>query len=165
MSRAQTTLTQPMLFNATRPVRRPKRTAQQTALFREFTYFRDRYIEVRKAPLFRVSMADDLRAIKRLQALVPEEPVRHAIYDIWVEDSSPFVVSQGHLLRYLLVEWRLQPALRQAEARVRAQAPLPRVIAAPPDLRPVPVPPAAASEALAAARLRAYRRRHGESGT
>lgn len=158
----QSSLFGPVTDPRSTPLPPPRRKPRvPTLLDRDFAYFQDRFITVRREPLLRVSRADDYRSLKRLQALVPDEAVRHALLDLWVEDTAPFVVAHGHLLRYALVEWRFLPLLKQAEARVAAQRPV---------ARPVDTGPAqgakdalAARIAVQAARARIYRRRHGES--
>lgn len=146
-------------------IERKRKSRPVTDLDRDLAYFRGRYHAVRGEALVRANWALEAHDMKRLREAIPDETLRHAFIDIWVEDTSPFVVERGHLLRYALLEWRFQQLIREAQARVVAQQ-CPRGPAMVSDAGPIVgvVKLEVANDALAAARQRAYWRRNGHSG-
>lgn len=143
------------------PVEKKRKVRTVTDLDRDLAYFRGRYEAVRGERLVRANWAQEAHDMKRLRDAVPDETLRHALIDIWVEDTSPFVVERGHLLRYALLEWRFQQLIREAQARVQAAARPMRVVSVDPGPVVGVVNPEVAREALDAARQRSYRRRNG----
>jgi len=147
------------------PIEKKRKARAVTDLDRDLAYFRGRYEAVRGEKLMRANWGQEAHDMKRLRDAVPDETLRHALIDVWVEDTSPFVVERGHLLRYALLEWRFQQLLREAQARVLAQAAPVRPVLMDPGPTVGAVNPDVARVALDAARQRAYWRRNGHSGT
>jgi hypothetical protein len=102
-----------------KPTGRPVRPPSTVDL--DLTYFRSTYEAHHGHPLVRAtarSWIEDRKHLKRLAEVLPDQATRHAFLAAYAEDTNPFVIEHGHLLRYAMQEWRFQQLKRAAERAV-----------------------------------------------
>lgn len=98
-----------------------RRQRAPSDLDRDLQVFRDAYEEAQGRPLRRASLQqwrEEGRHLRRLRVLLPDEVERHAFLRAWADETDPYVVQQGHLMRHALLEWRFHKLVLKAERAV-----------------------------------------------